>query len=52
MGISCDANAKKVVLHFQEKQILCRQVFSRNQLEMPVGVETIVTVAGVAFQPR
>lgn len=45
MGICCDANAKKVVLHFQEKQRLCRQVFSRNQLEMPIGVETIITVS-------
>lgn len=41
--MSCAVNAKKVALHIQVKQMLCRQEFSRSQLEMPAGVETITT---------
>lgn len=42
-GISCVVNARKVVFHFQVKHMRCRQVFSRRQLEMPTGVETIIS---------
>lgn len=43
VDMSCAVNAKKVALHIQVKQMLCRQEFSRSQLEMPAGVETITT---------
>lgn len=44
MRISC-VNGKKAVLYLQVTLMLFRQVFSRNQLEMSTGVETIITVS-------
>lgn len=45
MDISCAVNARKIVLHFHAKEILSRQVFSRKQLELLTGVETIKPVS-------